>query len=418
MLAVRPLLRAEVRMAAPAIDDHKLAVVLNLNAQRVTQRTVRVAKAVVGDEHVFATRTALEAEEACAVIVERGYGLVVPCGGDGTLTAVINQLVAIRRDRWGEAQPLAGMPKFGYLPLGTGNGMAGVVGPRRRPRRALEAFRDIARAGVSSSPSLSVPLLQIDGGDLCFFAGCGFDSLMLSDYEVVRRWVRRLPVARSLLQSVAGYFVAYFCRTLPQCLVGRHRVKARVTAPPGSPVYLMDPRRGDFAVAVEPGDDHVLWEGTAGIVRASVTMSPPWRWRALTRLPTPTGHARRSSPSPRQVAFSVAPYYGGGLKLFPFGGIVPGHLQMRVASLPPLSGLVHLPSIFAGTFRDRKGRVVDYVGRRFRVELARAYAFQHSGEAMGKVGGFELSIAEGDVRFVDLLPKHGGGTAHPTGPES
>ncbi|KAJ1639927.1 ATP-NAD kinase-like domain-containing protein, partial [Pavlovales sp. CCMP2436] len=159
--------RVRVLGAAPPIDESRVAVVLNANARRVGAREIALARELVGAEHVFATRCDEEAKAAYTQIVARGYGTVVPAGGDGTLCAVINGLANERRDAWGEVLPLVGMPRFAYLPLGTGNGMATLVGPRQNMAEA----------------TLPVPLIEVDGGDLCFFAGCGFDSLMLDDFR-------------------------------------------------------------------------------------------------------------------------------------------------------------------------------------------------------------------------------------------
>lgn len=77
-------------------------------------------------------------------------------------------------------------------------------------RKALRWLLDNSHADVRD---LSVPVLRIDD-DLCFIAGCGFDSFILDDYERLRDAAAAVPVVRSLVASVFGYFVATALRTL------------------------------------------------------------------------------------------------------------------------------------------------------------------------------------------------------------
>ena len=94
-------------------------------------------------------------------------------------------------------------------------------------------------------------------GDLCFFAGSGFDSLMLHDFQQIKAWSsssKTLPTfLKDALSSVAGYCVALVTLTLPQTLrYGTHKICVRVSTEDEEALWI-DHRRGDFAeLAVKP----------------------------------------------------------------------------------------------------------------------------------------------------------------------
>ena len=191
----------------------KAAVILNMNARGVTESVRQVALEVFGAESVFVTTTAEQARAAAKQIVaannnddsDSEYSLLIPIGGDGTLTATIDYLVEAimqqqqpqpRRPAMTVAQAVQQLPVIGYVPLGTGNGVGSVVGctlnrkiRRKRPlRRIFAALKQVASStGASSSDNdnndntlldntsiVELPMMQVtthNRSDLCFFAG-------------------------------------------------------------------------------------------------------------------------------------------------------------------------------------------------------------------------------------------------------
>lgn len=78
------------------------AIILNMNARSVTPQLISIASNIVGEENVFETKTADEAKLAAKTVVRRcctnddavkKYSLVIPVGGDGTLSGWINTMV-------------------------------------------------------------------------------------------------------------------------------------------------------------------------------------------------------------------------------------------------------------------------------------------------------------------------------------
>eukprot|EP00592_Proboscia_alata_P023737 CAMPEP_0194415118 /NCGR_PEP_ID=MMETSP0176-20130528/13862_1 /TAXON_ID=216777 /ORGANISM="Proboscia alata, Strain PI-D3" /LENGTH=516 /DNA_ID=CAMNT_0039219559 /DNA_START=115 /DNA_END=1665 /DNA_ORIENTATION=+ len=414
--------------------ENKMAILLNLNAKCVTPAVIQTAREMIGSEHVFVTRTEEESHVVTRRIVELGYGLVVPTGGDGTLCSVINSVVAARdalqsRDGSGGGDDGAGMPlpKFAFLPLGTGNGMGSLVGPqirgRRRTQKTLTLLTQLLsqqQRTATALPTIRVPMMELSAPNpevnrkLCFFAGAGFDSLMLNDFRALKGWSVRRNVLKGLLGGVAGYCVALLVRTLPRCLLrGHQRLTCRITVPKPTAggnddnddipeTYWIDPRRGDMATPV------------------TSSQAPPPRDRA-SAFPQPIqpDHNLLFEGTTGIIAAGTSPYYGGGLRLFPFARIFPAHstssstkrlqknrntLHLRLGRIHPLTGLVNLFQIFRGTYRERNMKVLDFVGNDFHVELSDPYPFQFSGEAVERpLSSFRFKAFDEAVEFVDFI---------------
>ena len=440
------------------------AIILNMNARSVTPALISIASDIVGEENVFVTKTADDAMLAARTVVRGShhhthgggitgesshasvdmnkYSLVVPVGGDGTLSGWINTMVdeiLLFHKLENESGPLLSveealqyLPTVGYIPMGTGNGLGYVIGCKTRKRDGIhgklqraklvmerlkdvgdtiqEAQKkkkqeqqlkvDIAQALSGKCSIIEMPLMEVthptnsdedDGndttttardiedpspsgcmtpemkGDLCFFAGAGFDSLMLHDFQQIKAWSksttlygpRALPsFVKDALSSVAGYCVALVTKTLPQTLrYGTHKIHVEVTTKDEDTLWV-DHRRGDFselAVSTQQreqtkqqvnGDqkvDHLIYSGTTGIIAAATT-----------------------------------PYYGGGLRLFPYARLIPDKLQLRLGRISPLVGFFNIPKIFEGSYREKGERsfgCLDFIGKEFEVEVRKWESF-------------------------------------------
>jgi len=396
------------KKGVPSPYRHKIAVMLNLNARKVVERHIEIAGEVVGAENVFATRSLEEADLAMERILSRGYGVVVPAGGDGTLFQTIQRMV----ERINENEKLR-LPRFAFVPLGTGNAMNRLVGPgfwHRKDkliRLTLEKLKSIvdqaAKYEEDMLPVIQCPVIRIStekdhecNGELCFFAGAGFDSAMLDDYNGLKRWCADKPYfVRKCLRSVAGYVITLFIKTLPKSLWNNRSLRVRITAPRrGPPTYWMDPRRADAAIPLRPPGtcvtDQPCHVDTTTVFQEDVDTDH--------RILVYEGHAAI-------VAAGTAPYYGGGMKLFPFARIHPHNvMHLRVSRLGPFRTLPHLYGIFRGTYRSYNLDCLDFIGKEFEIELNDPYPFQHSGEAFHKkLNKFKFVVADEEIEFIDFL---------------
>jgi len=346
-------------------DPRRVAVLLNKNARKVSDLLARTLGSVVGKGNLFYSRTLEEAEGYAREVVQRGYGTVVCGGGDGTLARSVNLVQRYvdeanywryeRHRRFGEHQSLLQAPRFAFLSLGTGNGIARVVGARDAVR---DLERIVADDGVSAR---QVPLVEVDG-ERCFFLGLGYDSLLLNHYNWLKARTQS-PLCRPMMHSVMGYFAALLTRTLPAVISGRaSSLDVRIIS--RGEGWYVNARAGDLVEAIE--SDRVLFEGRATFVGAGTT-----------------------------------PFFGYGFKIFPFAGMQPGMMNLRIAALSAFTALSHLPSLWNGAYRN-PSQVFDFLVNDIEIELVQPYPFQHSGDAQGMRKNLRWRIADEPMEIVDL----------------
>ena len=459
--------------------------------------------------------------------------LVIPVGGDGTLTAMINLLweehrsisigqqieqspvingdgnddINNNKNGNNDSESSSSFPiVFGYVAMGTGNALGSVVGclpvtPNQRKhgrkRRKIirfmrkcfrpqitkrEDFRlvlsqlieaaaqkntepkakgkyDVREISLAPIPEpievdvVDLPMIRVrttqaptDGQTTngimpngkseetqndryAFFAGVGYDSLLLQDYKDLQDWTATKTKSRQrglwqvVTTGVVGYTVAMVTKSLPKLLkledASRLLRDVKITTNNPGSAYWIDHRRGDAMRPVvatthdawdkeekENNDYHdestLLYRGSAGI-----------------------------------VATGTVPYYGGGLRLFPFARMTPCGMNLRVCrEIHPLEGVSRIPSIFEGSFRDKstsKFQCLDFVGHQFTVEIYESckyndgmfstsqeteegFPVQHSGESMGRCTRVEFTVSSEEevdhscdsmppqMRFVTLMP--------------
>ena len=526
-----------------AADTGSTAIILNMNARSVTPSLISLASSTFGENNVFVTRTVEDATLAARTVVRgcstssytsikcddeendvmQNYALVIPVGGDGTLSGWIDTMVneillfdKLKQESEDDTcsskndnnetttttthmsveEAVQQLPLVGYIPMGTGNGLGYVIGCKanekkssdevptkkksflsklnmlkwknRHPKleRARQVMRRLKEVGdaiqaadqtqqqppddirdvLSGKCSIvEMPLMEVTHptdstsdqygkGDLCFFAGAGFDSLMLEDFKQVKAWsktTRRAPTfIKDALSSVAGYCVALVTRTLPQTLwYGTHKIHVKVTTKDEDTLWV-DHRRGDFSeLAVRPKKPN-MHNGEEGEVNG-----------------TTSEKKLVYSGSTGIIAASTTPFYGGGLRLFPYARLIPDKLQLRLGRISPLTGFFNIPSIFEGSYREKSERsfgCLDFIGKEFEVTVksgkyeeyvkrktekkskakkkksnvakegqdgadeqpvvvAKGFPFQHSGESMGIKEKFCLRVVQEPVKFISFL---------------
>lgn len=353
---------------AKVADPSRVAVLLNRNAKRVTDRIARKMEKVVGRDNLFYSRSLEEAEELSRQIVQRGYGTIVCGGGDGTLVQAVNQIHRYveesnawrveRGQRTGEEQRFLTPPRFAFLRLGTGNALSSLVGARN-PVKDLRQIVDLV-----PGRTLELPLMRW-GAERFFFCGMGYDAMVLNDYNSLKERTHN-RLLKPLLHGVSGYFAALLARTLPRVAFSRsHQLEARVkTIGRG---YYVDPRRGDFIAKLEPGT--VVFEGKASFIGAG-----------------------------------TVPYFGYQFRVFPFARMMPELMNLRITTMGAAKTLANLPKIWKGTYRNSES-ILDFMVDGYEVELARPFPFQHSGDAAGEVDELKVTLAAQPIELVDLYPK-------------
>ncbi len=334
-------------MNAPLSD---VAVVLNGNAKSVNDEVVSSLHATLPSGNLFVSTSIEEAPVIARKVIESGYRTVLTGGGDGTFTIMVTETE--------KAAKLAGVtaPNYGILKLGTGNALAWVVSAA--PVFELGAGQTLSTLLASASPT-DLHLIEVEGL-LSPFAGVGADAQILADYNRTKSQLENTPLA-SLGQGLSGYGLAAMSQSLPKFLF-QPMPEIRVVST-GSEAWAVDPR-GRSVDPLPPGS--VLFEGRA-----------------------------------RMAALSTIPYYGFGMKLFPFADPRSGFMNLRVSKLGSPQFLAHVRGIWNGTYHDSR-YLTDYLVKGVRIESASPVDFQIGGDSQGRRDRVEAQISARPVQLMDF----------------
>src|SRR5574338_11851 len=114
---VQPFRNADTEVVPPKpVEDAKVAVLLNANARKVTDKIVRTLSHAVPEGDLYLSKSELDARRIAQAVLDRRYHTVFLGGGDGTFMSFVNEIlnqVDVRR-RHHASQPC---PKFGVLKL-------------------------------------------------------------------------------------------------------------------------------------------------------------------------------------------------------------------------------------------------------------------------------------------------------------
>jgi len=346
--------RRDAPLEGALVRPAQVAVLLNGNAKQVNDQVRRQLSSVVPDEHLFLSRSCEEANAIAEEVVSRRYGTVFTGGGDGTFVSWVNRI--LDRSERRSARP----PRFGVLALGTGNAVAEMVGARTR--RHTEDLARYVRGEVGAFRRLD--LLTCDGRRTPF-AGCGIDAAVLNDYNWVRDRLADTPLRRLGLGS-AGYGLAVALRSAPRALLER---------------------RPAYCEVVNVG-------------------RPAWRLDAGgTRIGRPIPHGELLYAGPCMLtAASTVPYYGLGLRAFPFAERAPGMMHLRIAAeIPVATILLNVARIWAGEFAHPG--LLDFHADRVHVRFEREMPLQVGGDAEGWRDELTFGMAANPVELVDFAAR-------------
>jgi diacylglycerol kinase family enzyme len=345
------MLSTVARLRSRPVHRPKFAVLLNGNAKQVDGGLRSALERVMPSQDVFFSRSAQDAEAIAETVVERGYSTVFTGGGDGTFVGWLNQILDISSARG------APMPRFGVLALGTGNAVAEVVGAR--PDAQVDDLRAFA---TGAAPCVRRLDLLVCDGRRTPFAGVGIDAAVINDYNWLKGTLSDTALS-SLATGVSGYGLAVALRSVPRYLLERSAGYCEIVNL-GRRAHRLDERGRPVGHAIGTGE--VLYAGPC-----------------------------------MMAAASTVPFYGFGLKAFPYAEARPGMLQLRVAtqlSVPTV--LWNLNRIWAGSF-GHPG-LLDFHVERVAVRFERPVPFQIGGDAEGAREQVTFGMDPAGVEMVDF----------------
>ncbi len=349
--------RSTIEQVPPKLDvEHKVAVLLNANARRVSAKIVRALSHVVPEGDLFLSRSELDARRIAQTVVDRGYQTVFLGGGDGTLTCFVNEVLGeVNRRRRYHSTPT---PRFGILKLGTGNSLATWV--KASPTKGDGFLDDVLRARSGEVPGTrAIDLLLIDG-KRAPFAGLGMDGQLLNDYIKLKNSFAEGPLAR-LMSGPGGYFTSVALKTVPYYLANSNSVDCEIVNH-GSVAWRM----GADGKPVETfGPGSTLFKGAL-----------------------------------MMAAAGTIPFYGYELKMFPFAGKRRGMFDLRVGKIPAAKILANLPGLWSGTWFPEG--LHDFLASDVSVRFSRPMPFQIAGDAEGYRDELRLQTSAEAIEVCDF----------------
>jgi diacylglycerol kinase family enzyme len=337
--------------AASGPVEQRIAVVVNGNAKNATAEVISTLDQILSGGDLFVSRKLSDARHIAKTLVARGYGTVLTGGGDGTFTVMVTEVVHEAR-RSGKP-----CPRFGLLKLGTGNSLAWVVGAQGADKHELAA--DIGRL-IEDAGSRSMRLIEVEGF-IAPFCGLGADALVLADYGKVKGALAKTPLKR-VAPGPLGYALAATTRSIPRFFT-LQMPHCRV--------------RNDGADAFRLGP------------KGSV-IGPP----------IPTGQTLYEGPM-RICALSTIPYYGYGFRMFPYAEERPDRMNLRVATIGPVSFVRHFGEIWRGEYENPE-EVFDYLVDAVTIEVDPATDFQIAGDPRGPRTSISAFLSPTPIKLVDF----------------
>lgn len=326
------------------------AVLLNAKAKRVNAGVRRAVERVVAPHDVYMSQSADEARSIADAVIARRYATVFTGGGDGTFIGWVNHILDRAEER---DQPA---PRFGVLALGTGNALAEVVGARPAGHVA-----DLAAFTSGASRTRRLELLTCDGRRTPF-AGVGIDAAVLNDYCWMKERLGSAGLGR-VATGLPGYALSIALRSMPRQLLERRPSYCEIVNA-GRPAYRLDGRGRQAGPAIAEGE--LLYAGPC-----------------------------------MMAAASTVPYYGFGLRAFPFAEARPGAMQLRVATQLPVASLVwNLGQVWAGEFSHPA--LLDFHVERVSIQFERPVPLQIGGDAEGWREQVSFAMAPAPVELVDF----------------
>jgi hypothetical protein len=323
-------------------------VVVNLRARRGSRAVAEKCRRELPAARVLSSRSMAEAARFAR---EAAPGaLLVSAGGDGTALGLLNSL---RRE----------VARLGVLPLGTGNAWAHAMDAPGW-RSAVESLGAAVARG-HALPMRRFELVEVsfpDGGPstIAHFAGTGWDAEIIDDFHQQKTAFGLLP--GPWRHGIAGYFQGLILRTIPRHLRARELPEVELVNL-GADAFTVD----EHGRAVPmPGGEHgkVLYRGPTNVCAAG-----------------------------------TAPTWGFGFRAFPFAGLVPGRICLRVYAGRAGEATLNMRRLWRG--QHPMPKMFTFLVDRVRARFSRPVPFQAGGDRLGLRDEITYALAREQVDLVD-----------------
>jgi diacylglycerol kinase family enzyme len=108
----------------------------------------------------------------------------------------------------------------------------------------------------------------------------------------------------------------------------------------------------------------------------------------------------------RICALSTIPYYGYGFRMFPYAEERPDRMNLRIATIGPLSFVRHFGEIWRGEYENEE-EVTDFLVDAVTIEVDPVTDFQIAGDPRGPRSSISALLSPQPIRLVDFYaPPH------------
>lgn len=334
------------------LNERRVAVILNENARKVTERVKKKLGSILPEDHIFPTKDIDEAREAILEIIKGRFDVIFTGGGDGTIVTTITTIWELLRSG-GDIN----VPKIGILKMGTGNAWAWGVGVKR----GLDQLKDIAGGGDFSIARYN--LIKVFD-TLCPIAGLGWDAQVLNDYYEVNKKFSHTPL-KGMMGSLFGYLYAASTKSIPTVMKGGSvpEVEVRFVGE-----RILRSSRSVNHSQINCGKDEVIYSGPAAIVAAG-----------------------------------TIPYFGYAFCAFPFAEDEAGLMDLRISNIEVSKVVRNIHGLWNGTYENPK--IIDFLTDGVSLVFDRDMPIEVGGDPMGYVKGgeqIEFRVSDFTVDVIDF----------------
>jgi len=328
------------------------AVLLNAHARGVGPSISKLIGQALPNAAVFLSHSFSEAQELAKKVLEASYSPVLLGGGDGTLMGFVEALLAASQQLH---QPL---PELGLLRLGTGNAIARWTGQSGGKRALFQALKYISEEKRRNYKSLN---LIVCNNRLAPFAGAGLDGKVLGDYMRFKEHASHKPW-KQMATGMKGYVASVALRTLPY--YWRHPTQIRCQVHNlGETAHLVSP---DGSLGPKLAKGALLYEGMVSMVAAS-----------------------------------TIPFYGYGMRMFPFAQRLPRCMHLRILNLKSIPRLLlNLRPLWKGRWFPQG--MHDFVVEEVLLSCAQPMPCQVGGDAAGENDSMHLKLSQTPISLIDF----------------
>jgi len=329
-----------------------LAVLLNGNAKRVTEKVRNAFLGLVRPEDLYFSKSLRDSRTIARQVVDKRYKTIVTGGGDGTFSTFLSHIHTYM-DQAGISDY---HPRYGVLRLGTGNAMAATFGASTFNRENLTRELFYAANGAAIK---DLKFIEVEGRRTPF-SGLGLDAMILNDYNTVKEMMHGTPL-QATSKGLLGYWIGLLSMGIPRYVLDK--VPEAVIVNEGSEAWQVDGDGKRVGPLFMKGD--VIYKGPV-----------------------------------RMVSVSKVPYYGFDLKLFPYAMVNDDRFHLRVHKASAAEILGYLPSVWKGNYSS--GTLFDFLTDSISVYLSQPAPFQIGGDGEGWRSYVKFSIDENPVPMIDF----------------